>query len=113
MSEQKGSFLHLKNSYQFNRQRTTDYKSRSIDPANFNSWQTTSMYKSSYADCHSKKSVEPKNKAIPGYGGYIPYINSENLHAKGYTPLTKDSFSSPKLGKNINGLSTNGFNTSK
>ena len=71
------------------------------------------MYKSSYADFHSKESIKPKNTVIPGYCGYVPYINSENLHAKGYTSLTKDSFSSPKLGQNINGLSTNGFNVGK
>lgn len=71
------------------------------------------MYKSSYANFHSKASIEPKSTVIPGYSGYVPYINSENLYAKGYTPLTKDSFSSPKLGKNFNGLSTNGFNVRK
>ena len=33
--------------------------------------------------------------------------------SKGYTQITKDCFSSSKLGENKNGLSTNGFNASK
>ena len=71
------------------------------------------MYKSSYAHFHSEYSNEPKNKAIPGYTGYIPFVKPENLHARGFTPISKDSFSNKKLGKNILGLSTNGFNINR
>lgn len=38
-------------------------------------------------------STEPKNKAIPGYAGYVPYVKPQNIHAKGFTPISKDSFS--------------------
>ncbi len=34
----------------------------------------------------------------------------ENIHAKGYTPISKECFSNTKLAKNLLGLSTNGFN---
>jgi hypothetical protein len=51
--------------------------------------------------------------SIPKYGGYIPYVVPENLHAKGYTPITKECFSNQKLAKNILGLATSGFNVSR
>lgn len=87
-----------------------NYRNRSIDGGGFRCWQNDHMYKSSYAHFHSKDSVEGKNKAIPGYAGYIPYVKPESLYGKGYTPITKQCLSSDKLGKNILGLSTNGFN---
>ena len=71
------------------------------------------MYKSSYAHFHSRDSVEPRVSSVPKYGGYIPYVVPENIHAKGYTPITKDCFSNTKLAKNLLGLSTNGFNVSQ
>lgn len=55
-------------------------------------------------------SIEPRVSSIPKYGGYIPYVKPEGIHAKGYTPVTKQCFSKQKLGKNSFGLSTNGFN---
>jgi hypothetical protein len=58
-------------------------------------------------------SANPKCTAIPGYGGYIPYVKPENIHGKGYTPIAKQSFSQDKLAKNILGLSSTGFNLNK
>jgi hypothetical protein len=55
-------------------------------------------------------SVNPKNSAIPGYGGYIPSVQAENIHAKGYAPIAKQSFQQEKLGKNVFGFATTGFN---
>ena len=52
----------------------------------------------------------PKNSAIPGYGGYIPSVKAENIHAKGYANIAKESFHQDKLGRNAIGLSTTGFN---
>lgn len=40
-------------------------------------------------------------------------MKPEGIHAKGYTPISKESFSSQKLAKNLLGLSTNGFNVSR
>lgn len=57
--------------------------------------------------------MEPKVSSIPKYGGYIPYVKPENIHAKSYTPVTKECFSNQKLAKNILGLATNGFNVSR
>lgn len=40
-------------------------------------------------------------------------MKPESLHAKGYTPITKDCYSNEKLAKNTSGLATNGFNVSR
>lgn len=58
----------------------------------------------------TQDSTLPKNTAIPGYGGYIPSIQAENIHAKGYSAMAKQSFQQDKLGKNPFGFSTTGFN---
>lgn len=50
---------------------------------------------------------------MPGYAGYIPSIKADNLHAKGYSPITKQSFSNSRLGTNVHGLATTGFNVDK
>ena len=96
------------------------YRNRSIDSNGFTNWHKDHMYRSSYANFHSKvntsntqDSVNPKCTAIPGYGGYIPYVKPENIHGKGYTPIAKQSFSQDKLAKNIMGLSTTGFNLNR
>ena len=60
-----------------------------------------------------KDSIEPKNTAIPGYGGYIPSIKAENIHARGYSAIAKQSFQNERLGRNNFGLSTTGFNLKK
>jgi hypothetical protein len=54
--------------------------------------------------------LEPKNTAIPGYGGYIPSIKAENIHARGYSGMAKQSFVQERLGRNTHGLATTGFN---
>jgi hypothetical protein len=113
MSEQRGGLLETVQSFNYNRDVTGNYKNRSIDAGGFRSWQNDNMYKSSYAHFHSKGSVEPKNKAVPGYAGYIPYVKPESIYGKGYTPIAKECLSSDKLGKNILGLSTNGFNVNQ
>ncbi len=61
----------------------------------------------------NQNSVEPKNMAIPGYGGFVPGIKAENIHAKGFANMTKQSFNNEKLGKNVYGLATTGFNVTK
>ena len=113
MSEQEGGLLNTMQSFDFNRGTTGNYRSNTIDSNRFADWQKDHMYKSSYAHFHSKDSSEPKNKAIPGYGGYVPYVKPESIYGKGYTPITKQCYSNDKLAKNILGLSTNGFNVNK
>ena len=117
MSEQIDGFLEMGASYNFDRNKTGNYRSKTIEPQGFQQWTKDSMYKSSYAHFHSKvpslwskDSVNPKNAAIPGYGGYIPSIKAENIYAKGYTPMAKQSFTQDKLGKNAFGMATTGFN---
>lgn len=61
----------------------------------------------------TKESLEPKNTAIPGYGGYIPSIKAENIHARGYSAMAKQSFQNDKLGRNSFGISSTGFNLNK
>ncbi len=45
--------------------------------------------------------------------GYVPYVGPENIHAKGYSPITREAFSQNKLGKNLFGLSSTGYNLNK
>lgn len=51
--------------------------------------------------------------AVPGYAGFVPRIKAENIHGKGFTNMSKTSFNAEKLGKNIHGLATTGFNINK
>jgi hypothetical protein len=55
-------------------------------------------------------SVQPKNTVVPGYAGYIPSIKAENIHARGFSAMAKQSFQNGKLGSNPVGLSSTGFN---
>jgi len=41
---------------------------------------------------------EPKNVAMPGYAGYIPYAKPNNLYGKGYSPITRIAFNNKELG---------------
>jgi hypothetical protein len=50
---------------------------------------------------------------VPGYAGYIPSIKAENIHAKGYTSMAKQSFNQETLGRNPFGLSSTGFNLNR
>ena len=61
----------------------------------------------------TQDSTNPKNAAIPGYGGYIPSVKAENIYGKGYTNTAKQSFHQDKLGKNPFGMSTTGFNLNR
>jgi hypothetical protein len=36
-------------------------------------------------------SLEPKNTAIPGYTGYVPSIKAENMHARGFSAMARQS----------------------
>lgn len=54
MSEQEGGLLDTKASYHFGRENATQYRAQSIDSSKFSSWQKDHMYKSSYANFHSK-----------------------------------------------------------
>lgn len=54
MSEQAGGLLDTKTSYHFYKDTSAQYRSSSIDPSKFTSWQNQNMYKSSYANFHSK-----------------------------------------------------------
>jgi hypothetical protein len=119
MSEQQDGFLEIAPAYNFDRKNQTNYRSRTIESSTFHKWTSDSMYKSSYAHFHSKvilhlfqESTQPKNSVIPGYGGYIPSIKAENIHARGYSAMAKQSFNQSQLGK-INGLSTTGFNLNR
>ena len=53
MSEQEGGLLQTKVSYDFNNS-SQNYRAQSIDPNKFTSWQKNDMYKSSYANFHSR-----------------------------------------------------------
>jgi hypothetical protein len=60
-----------------------------------------------------QESTNPKNTVIPGYAGYIPTIKAENVHARGFSAMAKQSFQNEKLGRNPFGLSSTGFNLDK
>ncbi len=55
-----------------------------------------------------QKPLPPKNKAIPGYAGYVPGKNSENTFGKTYSTITKKRFGDENLRANRTGLSTTG-----
>ena len=50
---------------------------------------------------------------MPGYGGFVPYLISDNKYGKTYGKITRQCFSNPKLGKNPFKLSTTGFNAKR
>lgn len=50
---------------------------------------------------------------MPGYGGFIPSVKAENIHARGFSSTAKQSFQNERLGRNPFGLSSTGFNLNK
>ena len=58
----------------------------------------------------SKKPLEPRNLAPPGYGGYIPSFVSSNKFGNTFTQTTKECLGDDKLGQNPFKLSSTGFN---
>ena len=50
---------------------------------------------------------------IPGYGGFVPGTKAENIHARGFSNIAKQSFNDEKLARNALGLATTGFNVTK
>ena len=52
----------------------------------------------------------PKNVAMPGYAGFVPFMQSSNLFGKGYSPITRLAFSSEPLGVDRYHMSSTGFN---
>lgn len=59
MSEQIDGFLQIGSSYNFDRNRLSGYRSKTIDSQGFHKWTQGNMYKSSYAHFHSKVNLEP------------------------------------------------------
>jgi hypothetical protein len=117
MSQQLEAHLSLPMSYDFNRDKLSQYRKSSIDSAKFQSWLQNDMYRSTYAHHHSpvsftliQDSLSPKNSHIPGYGGFIPKDRAESLHAKTYSNKTKDVLVDYNNLGNRNGLATTGFN---
>lgn len=54
MSSQKDGLLQTNQSFHYNREKNDNYKVNSIDAAKFTGWQKDHMYKSSYANFHSR-----------------------------------------------------------
>ncbi len=54
MSEQIDGFLQMGSSYNFDRNKLTGYRSKTIEAQGFQKWTQDNMYKSSYAHFHSK-----------------------------------------------------------
>lgn len=109
MSHTDGMLDHP-NHYDFQPDRKSEYKRDAISADKFFQWTRDNMYKSSYNTSYCKGQVEPKNVAIPKYKGYIPYVHPENIHAKGYSSITREAFGKEKLGKNPFQLSSTGYN---
>lgn len=59
MSEQIDGFLQIGSSYNFDRNRLSGYRSKTIDSQGFHKWTQDNMYKSSYAHFHSKVYLYP------------------------------------------------------
>lgn len=53
MSEQVDGHLQTPASYNFNRETIGNYRSKSIDQANFHLWFKNDMYRSTYSHNHS------------------------------------------------------------
>lgn len=54
MSSQNDGLLQTNQSFHYNREKNSNYKVNSIDAAKFTGWQKDHMYKSSYANFHSR-----------------------------------------------------------
>ena len=101
------------------------YKSQDIKESTFTKWSKDNMYRTNYTNtftqvnlllqhCSScQKPLHPKNKAIPGYQGFVPGYDSENTFGKTYAQITKERFQNDDLRKNTTGLSTTGCNFAK
>ncbi|KAM3135369.1 hypothetical protein pb186bvf_012527 [Paramecium bursaria] len=80
-----------------------------IQERTFHEWTKNNFYRTSYGSHFTQYPQEPKNTAIPGYQGYIPYIKSQNLYGERISAIARTAFSDDRLGK-FNGLSSTGFN---
>lgn len=103
-------FLNNKHHYDFESSKLRTYKDRNIETDGFFGWSKNHMYRTSYVSAYTDNPVEQKSLAMPKYSGYIPYVGPENIHAKGYTPISKDCFSNSKLMRNSTGMATTGHN---
>jgi len=88
-------------------------QSRPIKEDNFFKWSNDNMYRTSYNTQWTNKPLEPKNVAVPGYGGFVPGLKSENEFGKSYSRITRENFGKDTLGDNKNRLSSTGFNHKK
>ena len=50
--------------------------------------------------------MEPKSKAIPRYGGWVPGLVTDNHFAQSYTPVTVDCFKKFRSEKTLRPSST-------
>lgn len=57
MSEQIDGFLQIGSSYNFDRNRLSGYRSKTIDSQGFHKWTQNNMYQSSYSHFHSKVNI--------------------------------------------------------
>lgn len=103
-------FLNNKHHYDFESSKLRTFKDRNIEADGFFGWTKNHMYRTSYVSAYTDKPVLQKSLAMPKYQGYIPYVVPEGIHAKGYTPISKDCFANEKLMKNSSGLATTGHN---
>ena len=109
-SSRTDGFLNNTHHYDFEASKLRTYKDRNIDSEGFYGWTKDHMYRTSYVSAYTDKPVLQKSLAMPKYQGYIPYVGPEGIHAKGYTPITKDCFANERLTKNALGLATTGHN---
>ncbi|CAD8086446.1 unnamed protein product [Paramecium primaurelia] len=80
-----------------------------IQEKTFHEWSKNNFYRTSYINHYTQLPQEPKNSAVPGYAGYVPYVQSENLYGERFSEVARKSFADSKLGK-FNRLSSTGFN---
>lgn len=103
--------LDSRYSYDFKERAKTRYAKRNINDRDLHCWSRNHLFRTSYTDNFGskKKQVVPlKSSAIPGYRGFIPGLVSENMHGSSYTPLSKEAFSKPELGRSNMKLSSTG-----
>jgi hypothetical protein len=102
--------------------KKASYKSFGINEDTFSKWSKSNMYRTNYTNTfttvglipsHAQKPLPPKNKAIPGYQGFVPGFRSENTFGKTFTQITKNRFQDKNLRSNTTGLSTTGYNFAK
>ena len=103
--------LDSRYSYDFKERAKNRYRSRNINENKFHAWSKNHMFRTTYNDNYAKKKnklVPLKCSAIPGYKGFVPGLDSDNMHGSSYTPLTRDAFNNPELGNSKMGLSSTG-----